>query len=293
MTNQAPQQNPQTGKFDPQYFQQPTNVYPQAQQQVAQYQQPGVYPQPQYQQAPQTNQQYYPQQQYAQQYQPQMSIDPYEAQKRLRDLNYEQELKEMEERIPRAKSSTFGSIEYRPRHITFATQNDKEQVYLVVRRHWITNVGWFLRNSFLAFIPPVTLYLLALFNIETELVTARGIFLLLLAFYSLIITNFFAAFFDWYFDPYILTNERIIGYDFKPFTSYSISEATLDNIEDVREKSIGPIASIFNYGTIRILTASEKGEILFEAVPEPTEVRDIIADVSKIYKKYHLNNYDD
>lgn len=204
----------------------------------------------------------------------------------------QQELMEMAQRIPKEKRSSFGSIEYRPRHVTFATQNKGEYVYLLVRRHWITNIGWIIRNTFTSLIPPITLFLLSYFDIDISFIEDKTLFLILLAYYSIVITNFFAAFFDWYFDPYILTNERIVSYDFKPFTSYTIREATLDNIEDVREQSIGPIASIFSYGAIRILTASEEGEILFQAVPQPTQVRDIIADLAKIYKKYHFKNDD-
>ncbi|BCX13783.1 MAG: hypothetical protein KatS3mg085_315 [Candidatus Dojkabacteria bacterium] len=225
--------------------------------------------------------------------QPAVPMDHYEYQKRLRDINLQREISEIERIIPRKKNSSFSSLEFRPKHVHFATQNPQEKVYLLIRRHWITNLGWFLRYTFLAFVPPTIFFILKFFEIETDLVTPRGIFLFLLGFYSLIITNFFSHFFDWYFDPYILTNERIIGYDFKPFTSFSVTEATLDNIEDVQEKSIGPIASLFHYGNIRLLTASEKGEIVFEAVPNPTEVRDIIADVTKIYKKYNLNQHND
>jgi hypothetical protein len=224
---------------------------------------------------------------------PRVPVDPYEYERRVRDESLKKQLLEIEKIIPDSKRSSFASLEFRPRHIRFATQNKGEKVYLLIRRHWITNLGWFLQYTFMAILPAIFVYILNVFNISTDLVTPRATFLILLGYYSIIVTNFFSNFFDWYFDPYILTSERIIGYDFKPFTSYSITEATLDNIEDVREKSVGPIANLFHFGTIRILTASEKGEILFEAVPNPTEVRDIIADVANIYKKYHYNSNDD
>lgn len=290
-------QQPQNQPLQPTVPQQPVPMQPQQQyypypQQQFQAPRQQVYQQPMQQQPMIPQPQYQNPQQYQQQVPRPYPPTHQQVAKSSHDVYHQQELAEMANRIPKEKRSSFGSIEYRPRHVRFATQNEGEHVYLLVRRHWITNLGWVLRNAFVGLVPPIIFFVLSFIELDLEFVTPKIVFLGLLAFYSIIATNFFSAFFDWYFDPYILTNERIISYDFKPFTSYTIREATLDNIEDVRERSIGPVASLFNYGSIRILTASEQGEILFQAVPQPTKVRDIIADLAKIYKKYHFRNDD-
>ncbi len=196
-------------------------------------------------------------------------------------------LREINRAVPQHKGSSWGSVEYRPSHVRFATQNKGEKVYVLVRRHWITNISWIIRNLGYSLVPPIFIFILNLLNIEfNEVFTPKGIFLILLAFYSVIFTNLVKEFFDWYFDPYIVTNERMLSYEFKPFFSYTVTEAALENIEDVKETGAsGIFQSIFNYGDIRILTASRTGQVMFKSVPKPTQIRDTILDLRNIVRK--------
>lgn len=196
-------------------------------------------------------------------------------------------LREINRAVPKHQGSSWGSVEYRPSHVRFATQNKGEKVYVLVRRHWITNLSWIFRNFFYGIIPPLILFILGFLNIDfNEVFTPKGIFLILLAYYSFIFTNVVKEFFDWYFDPYIVTNERMLSYEFKPFFSYTVTEASLENIEDVQETGGSGVAqSIFNFGDVRILTAARVGEIMFKSVPKPTQIRDTILDLRNIVRK--------
>jgi hypothetical protein len=215
-------------------------------------------------------------------YQPQYSQPRTSPQERNRMKN-----SEIDKVIPKKKFKAFGSMQYRPSQVHFATQDSNEKVYVLVRQHWSVNWGWLNRNSFYILIPLIIAIVINFLNIKTSFLSVKFYFLILLAYYSLILTNIIRNFFDWYYDLYIVTNNRFLDYEFKPFTSYTIMEADLESIEDVKEKSSGFLADLFNYGDLKISTASKEGEVFFNKIPDPTKVRDILIDLSKIAKKYN------
>jgi hypothetical protein len=191
---------------------------------------------------------------------------------------------EIERIVPKKSSHSFGSIQYRPGKVTFATQNDEEKVYVLVRTHWIKNLGWIVNNIIYSLLPLIVLFVLNLLNISIEFISFNLYIIIVLAYYSIIFTNVVRSFYDWYFDTFIVTNERIVDYDFRPFRGYTVKEAGLDDIEDVEEKSSGLIASIFNFGDLITRTSSTAGELTFFAIAEPTKVRDILMDLALIVK---------
>lgn len=194
------------------------------------------------------------------------------------------EIQEVSKRIPKHAGSPFG-LEFRPRDIRFATQDKDERVFILVRRHWITNIDWAIANVLFGLIPFFVFPFLSFFDLGLE-VSAGLQFLFVIFFYSLVFTNVFREFIDWYYDIYIVTNDKILSYEFTPFTSYTVKEAMLTNIEQVQESSAGLIAGIFNYGNVSLSTASEDGNFRFNKIPNPTLLRDVIADLTEIAKKY-------
>lgn len=196
-------------------------------------------------------------------------------------------LREIEQIIPAKRGGSWSGLAIRPDKVSFKNQNPDEKVFVVVRRHWSVNIGWIVRNILYSLIPPLVFYILAFFNFDFQFLTPTTTIVLLLMFYSVIFTNVVRDFFDWYFDPYIVTNQRIKLILFSPFTSYTVKEAELNNIEFVREKAAGILAGLFNYGNVEIATASERAIFNFEKVPEATLIRDIITDLRRIDKKYN------
>lgn len=197
---------------------------------------------------------------------------------------------ELEKVVPQKFSKWFGSIQYRPSKVNFATQNPDERVYLVIRMHWIRNIGWILNYIFYSTIPFILLTALNLLNISVSFLSFTNYTLILLIYYSLLLTGLIRNFFDWYYDVYIVTNERILDYEFKPFVGYTLTEAPLDSIQDVEEKSLGFLADIFDYGSIKVRTASTAGELSFDYIADPVQVRDTISDLAKIIKRFNNAN---
>lgn len=194
-----------------------------------------------------------------------------------------QRMQEFKQVIPKREGRSWSGLLLRPKHVSFATQNHGEQIFILLRRHWSTNLGWIINEIFYSLIP-VLLYLgadLIGFNL-IESLSGKLFVVMLLIYYSFIFTNSIRHLYDWYYNVYIVTNERVIDYDFIPFASRAVAETVLTSVQDVKEKSIGFLPSLFNYGEVSIYSAADRNVITFEAVPNPTFVRDKIADLAKI-----------
>ncbi|KUK78902.1 MAG: hypothetical protein XD95_0715 [Microgenomates bacterium 39_7] len=156
----------------------------------------------------------------------------------------------------------------KPKKISFEIQDRDEKIILVLRQHPITQV----KNIFV---------LLFSFLFVPWLLRVAGLMAFLpdqfkLAFYSLLVVLFigmaFRYFLLWFFNVYIITDERIIDVDFLSMVYKNISTAKIENIEDITKQTSGIIASLFDHGTILIQTAATKNEFEFEHVPHPAKV---------------------
>lgn len=159
----------------------------------------------------------------------------------------------------------------RPKKLSFETQFDGEEIILLLRRHWITNLGWILLTVIMA-IAPVTLVTFPLLSF----LPARFQFVSILMWYLITIAFAFEKFLTWYFNVYIITDERIVDVDFYNLVYKEVSDAELEKVEDVTMTMGGVIQTIFNYGDVFVQTAAEKREFEFELVPNPTLIVQVL-----------------
>ena len=89
----------------------------------------------------------------------------------------------------------------------------------------------------------------------------------------------FEKFLGWFFNVYIITDERVIDVDFYSLLYKQISDAGLDKIQDMTYRTNGIAGSVINYGDILIQTAGEQPNLEFEAVPRPAEVVKILNEL--------------
>jgi hypothetical protein len=193
--------------------------------------------------------------------------------------------------VPEKSGMPWSSIILKP-NLVFETQDPNEKVYVLVRAHWITNLGWFLRNLFLSILPFILFPILVALgiNIDISFISNKALTIIGLLYYSFIFTSVVSNFIDWYFDPFIVTDQRIMDYDYKPYGNYSVSEVNLQDVQDVKERSAGLIGDIFNYGNVFVYSASDASEMICKNVPSPTKVRDIITDLSNVAKAYKYDS---
>jgi len=184
---------------------------------------------------------------------------------------------------PPIKHSTMGpltSFAVNPQGIRFETQEREEAVILFLRQHIIVNLGWVFL-TIVMFITPSVLFPL--------LVAALGVVTAVPAGYVVIGTLFWylgtlgfiiAKFLGWYFNIYIVTNERVVDIDFHYLLYKQFSQAELNRIQDISYSSGGIFATFFNYGNVQIQTAGEMPNLEFDKVPYPERVVESIRNLT-------------
>ena len=172
------------------------------------------------------------------------------------------------------KRGQFLSVNYLPKSLKFENQEDKEKVLLLLRRHPLTNIGWIIISVFGFMIPYIIepLNLLSLLPDSYRFILVAFWFLLLFG-YSL------EKFLQWYFSVSVVTDERIVDFDFHHITFKQVTDANIDKIQDVTYKVSGVFGTFFNYGDILVQTASEIPNIEFLSVANPEIVADILQDL--------------
>lgn len=154
-----------------------------------------------------------------------------------------------------------------PKNFSFAEQDDTEEILLVLRPHWFTNVSWILTLIFFIFIS-VFISFIPL----PEFIPKNYKFISIL-FWDIFVFIFgFEKFLAWYFNLFVVTNQRVVDISFKNLLDKKFSEAGLDMIQDVTSRVAGVAQTFFNYGNVLVQTASEVNEIIFEKVPNPEKI---------------------
>lgn len=161
-----------------------------------------------------------------------------------------------------------------PTNVRFDVQHSDEHILLLLRQHFIVNFGWIVLSVVLLLLPSFMGFL----SFLTFLPPALS-FILTLVWYLFVLGYAFERFVVWYFNIYIVTNERVIDIDFFSLLFKRVSEAKLENIQDLTGASSGVIQSLFNYGDVLIQTAAEVTEIEFEKVPYPEVVTKLISEL--------------
>lgn len=156
---------------------------------------------------------------------------------------------------------------YQPDSIHFETQDPGEKIILFLRQHPLTNLPWILVAIVMALAPMLLSFFPLLSFLPANLITAA-----LLLWYLLVVAVVLEGFLYWFFNVYIVTDERIIDFDFYNLIYKEISEAKIDKIQDVTYKVGGVVRTLFNYGDVLIQTAGTIPNFDFAAVPNPSEV---------------------
>lgn len=162
----------------------------------------------------------------------------------------------------------------KPKSIFFDSQLSDEKVILLLRQHPITQVPWVLGAIGLALLP-------FLFRVMplVDALPWRYQLAGLVGWYALVFSFILESFLMWFFNVYIITDERIIDVDFLSLIYKNISAAKIDNIEDITSTTGGTLRSLFNYGTITIQTAAATNEFEFEDVPQPAKVTAVLNEL--------------
>jgi len=172
---------------------------------------------------------------------------------------------------PLGKNSFLASFVTFPNQICFETQEDGETVVLFLRQHPVVNLGWLTLVLFLSVLP-----LFFTFFPPYATLPPRFQLIITLSWYLLLVGFSLAKLMSWFFNIFILTDERIIDVDFLNLFSRVISDAKIDHIQDINSEMSGVWQTFFNFGTVFIQTAGETPQFIFENIPQPDKVVEII-----------------
>ena len=182
--------------------------------------------------------------------------------------------KKRREGIPDHVHNPLSSFCFRPHSVNFETRDRQEEIVLLLRRHPITNLGWIITFVLMLFAPVVlgSFPFLSFLPGNYQFISVLGWYLVTIAFAL-------EKFLSWFFNVYLVTDERIIDIDFHNLIYKEVSDANIDKIQDVTYKMGGAIRTVFNYGDLVIQTASEMPNFDFSAVPKPARVAKILQDL--------------
>lgn len=165
----------------------------------------------------------------------------------------------------RQTRNPLAAFAVRPRKVKFETQDPEEYVLLLLRRHVITNVPWIVVAMIMLVVPLVVPTVFPM----VSWVPVRFIGVATVMWYLLTAGYILESFLTWYFNVYIVTDERIVDIDFYSLIYKEISDTKIERIQDVTVTQGGVVRALFNFGTVYIQTAGEKREFDFEDVPRP------------------------
>jgi len=162
----------------------------------------------------------------------------------------------------------------------FPSQMDDEQIYLVVREHWVhllfkILIWFFFAAALIFFNRYAKLYVPALFEGTWGQIT-----LLFTQVYTLFLSlSLFLIYVFWYLNVQIITNLRVVDVDQEGLFSHRVSELHIDKIEDATAEVKGVFGTIFNYGNVMVQTAGTAEHFVFENVPNPASIEKMVLDL--------------
>ncbi len=168
--------------------------------------------------------------------------------------------------------------------IRFPGQREGETVELIIRKHKISLLGSFFYFLAMAAIPWIIFYFIAPVALPFFLQPLYAkLFLLLTLIYYLFLWLFvFIVWIDYYYDLWLITNQRLLDIEQKGFFSRTVSELDLKRIQDITSEVHGILATLFEFGNINIQTAGERERFTLHSIPHPVTIR---RKIVRLYEK--------
>jgi len=158
---------------------------------------------------------------------------------------------------------------------TFESQEDDEEVVLIVRAHPVTQIPWILNAGFLILIP-ILLNLLLPF-----LLSIKEIIFVNLFWYATVASYIFVSILKWIFNVGIITNQRVIDVDFPILLVREFTSSVIGDITDGTATTTGFIQTYFGYGNVFMQTSGVKQNIEFLSIPYPIDVVTVINNLKE------------
>lgn len=172
--------------------------------------------------------------------------------------------------------------------LRFPGQRTDEIIQMLVRKHWIMDLRIAFIFLFIAGFPSALAYFLLQNFLQNNLMpafwlgtAASSLFLL----FVLLIT--YIRWLSEELDIMIVTNERLISHDQMDLFRTQISEASIDQVQDVTGGEHGILAHLLNYGSLEVQTSGNEVFFKIRNVAAPHEIARNIMDLRDRYINSH------
>ncbi len=168
-----------------------------------------------------------------------------------------------------------------------------EVLLKVVHRHWLTLFTQLFVLGLFALLP-VLGWLIALISqntspsISLNISSYTGYFVFFYFTWLLFIWMALAnTLLNHYLDVWAITDRRIIFVDQRGFFRRHIGSFRLEKLQDVNVDVSGIIATLFDYGTLEVETASgSEGEFRANHLPSPRDLKNLILETSQKFEAH-------
>ena len=97
----------------------------------------------------------------------------------------------------------------------------------------------------------------------------------------------------WSLNGIVVTSKRIIDFDQKGFFDRTVSESSLDKIQDVSYEIKGPSQTMLNYGSVKLQTASTTPVLEIHRVHQPHKLQQLITETQQRYARGEFDKKDE
>jgi len=150
---------------------------------------------------------------------------------------------------------------------------------LVIRKHWIILVQLGVLVLILAGIFISIIFVGKLSNIPLLITWLTALWICMIG-----IQYIFVQWLNNELDILIVTNKRIIEYDQIKFLNRKISQASIDQVQEVRASTSGIMWNILRYGNMIIKTAGDASDFHLDSIPKALESSRIIHTLIDEYR---------
>lgn len=170
----------------------------------------------------------------------------------------------------------------------FPGQRPHEEIFTVIHRHWFNILSHFVTLLFFG-LGTLAFFFLAPWvasQLNIVLSPATTVFITTTLLLFLWVYAFF-IWIDYYFDVWVITDERILNIEQRGLFTRVISEVQLEKIQDITTRVGGFIPTLLNYGDILIQSAGQEHYFHFRNVGNPDDHKE---DITQLVKKMKIQN---
>lgn len=159
----------------------------------------------------------------------------------------------------------------------FHGQHTGEKIIKIIRRHWFNIAQQYFIVFAIIVLMLVSLQVLPMYFIENEDVP---VFVFIESFLAIVLWIYiFIVWIDFYFDVWIITDQRIVNIEQKALFMRTVSELKFEKIQDVSTDIKGLLPTIMNFGDVHVQTAGNTERFLFHKVPDPQRIKGLIMNM--------------